>query len=320
MNAAVPFLLNYGGPILFAAVLAQQLGLPLPAPLLLLAAGALAASGDLSLPVAVGVTVLACLLGDLFWFYLGRRGGNRVLRFLCRISLEPDTCVRRSEDAFGRYGMEGVVISKFVPGLNTMMPPLAGVCGTPTGRFLLFDTLGSSLFCGFYILMGLLFHDQLEPIGAALARGGRSTLMVLAGAIAAYVGFKCLQRQRLLRRLRTARITADELRRKQEAGEDLFILDLRSSRELGQDPAVILGASHLPPEEVEHRHHEIPRDRDVIVYCSCPNEITSARVAMLLQRKGITRVRPLLGGIDTWRERQYPTVPHPAFVRAAAGS
>ena len=127
--------------------------------------------------------------------------------------------------------------------------------------------------------------------------------------MALYIGLKFWQRQRILRELRMARITVAELRQKQDAGEDLVILDLRSSVELNLDPSLIPGAVHLAVDEVEHRHHEIPRDREVIVYCSCPNEESSARVALLLHRKGVVRVRPLLGGIDAWRALNFPWEP-----------
>jgi len=114
----------------------------------------------------------------------------------------------------------------------------------------------------------------------------------------------------LLNELRMARITVDELHRKQEAGENLIILDLRSRGEVEQNPLLIRGALHMTLDEIQLRQQEIPRDRDIILYCSCPNEVSSARAALLLHRKGILRVRPLLGGIDAWRERNYPTELH----------
>src|SRR5437764_9536188 len=121
-----------------------------------------------------------------------------------------------------------------------------------------------------------------------------------------YIGYKVSQRRNLLRELRTARITVTELRQKLEAGENPVILDLRSKAQLEQDPSVIRGAIHLLLDEVEKRGHEFPHDRDIVVYCSCPNEATAARVALLLQRQGFTRVRPLLGGIAAWRAQNYP--------------
>jgi membrane protein DedA with SNARE-associated domain/rhodanese-related sulfurtransferase len=280
-----------------------------------LAAGALSASGKLSPFWGLGITVLACLVADMSWFYLGRYRGHRVLGLLCRISLEPDSCVRRTQNLYTRYGLRGVLVAKFVPGLSTVAPPLAGMAGVKAGQFLLADGFGSVLYGGSFILLGYLFSNQLERIGAALASLGGSALGLVLGLGAIYIGFKFYQRQRILRELRTARITVDELRRKLDAGEKLAIIDLRASEELTLDPLLIPGAVHLRVDEVEARHLEIPRDREVIVYCSCPNEVSSARVALLLQRKGITRVRPLLGGIDAWRQLNYPLTPAAALPK-----
>jgi membrane protein DedA with SNARE-associated domain/rhodanese-related sulfurtransferase len=293
----------------FGAVFLEQMGLPLPVAPLLLAAGALSATGQFSPLFGLGITVLACLIADTFWFYLGRYRGHRVLGLLCRISLEPDSCVRRTQNVFTRYGLRGVVVSKFVPGLGTVAPPLAGLAGVKVSRFLLADGLGSVLYGGSFLFLGYLFSNQIQEIAAALAQIGGSLLSLVVGFGIIYIGFKYWQRQRILRKLRTARITAAELRRKQDAGEEVVIIDLRPGAELDLDPSLIPGAIHLGMDEVEHRHHEIPRDREVIVYCSCPNEVSSARVALSLHRQGVTRVRPLLGGIDAWRELNYPLEP-----------
>jgi rhodanese-related sulfurtransferase len=203
--------------------------------------------------------------------------------------------------------MRGVVLAKFIPGLGTLAPPLAGNSGVSTPQFLFFDGLSSLLYAGCFILVGVLFSNQLEQAIDALASLGHGAIGIIAGLAALYIGFKYFQRRRLLRELRMAKITVDELRQMQEAGENLMILDLRSQLELERDPALISGALHMTMDEVQLRHQEIPRDRDIILYCSCPNEVSSARIALQLHRKGITRVRPLSGGIDAWRERNYPT-------------
>jgi rhodanese-related sulfurtransferase len=245
----------------------------------------------------------------MIWFYLGRLYGNRLLNLMCRISLTPDSCVRRTQDVFTRYGMRGIVGAKFIPGLSTLAPPLAGGSGIGAHRFLLFDGLGSVLYVGSFLLVGVLFSRQLEQIISAFSSLGNGALELVLALAALYIGYKYFQRRRLLHDLRVSRISVDELHQKVEAGENPMILDLRSVTELNSDPTVIRGALHMTMDEVEHRQLEIPRDRDIILYCSCPNEVTSARVALLLHRKGITRVRPLLGGIDAWRERKYPTDP-----------
>ncbi len=284
---------------MFAAVFVEQVGVPLPAAPWLLAAGALIGAGKMNWPLALAAALFGSLFADLIWFYLGRSYGTRVLNLLCRISLEPDSCVRRTQDVFTKYGMKGVIAAKFIPGLRPLAPPLAGSSGVGAPRFFLFDSAGSLLYGGGFILVGVLFSHQLEALGG-------NALTVVVGLAALYIGYKYFQRYRLLRELRMARISVDELHQKQEAGENPVILDLRSSAELERDPSIIRGAIHLVLAEIELRHHEFPRDRDIIVYCSCPNEATAARVALMLQRQGFTRVRPLLGGIDAWREQNYP--------------
>lgn len=307
MNKSVEFLVHHGAAVLFAAVFIEQLGLPLPAVPWLFAAGALVGSGQMSWFVAVAPALAGSLLADVIWFYLGRHYGHRVLGLLCRISLEPDTCVRQTQNIFARYGIQGVVAAKFIPGLGTLAPPLAGNSGFSLSRFLFFDGVGSLLYVGAFLLVGVLFSHQLEAILAALARLGAGALGVVAGIMALYIGYKYFQRQRLLRQLRMARITVEELHQKLEAGEELMILDLRSQSAVDEDPALIHGARHVSMDEVDSYLKEVPRDRDIVLYCSCPNEVSAARVALLLHRKGFSRVRPLLGGIDAWRERNYPT-------------
>jgi membrane protein DedA with SNARE-associated domain/rhodanese-related sulfurtransferase len=279
----------------------------LPAAPWLLAAGALAGTDRISWLMALLAATLGSLIADVIWFNLGRHQGNRILNFLCRISLEPDSCVRRTQNLFTRFGMRGVIVAKFVPGLSLLVPPMAGSSGVSLSRFIFFDGLGSLLYGGTFILVGVLFSHQLDQVIAALASLGGNALTVIVALAAAYIGFKFYQRQRLIKELRMARITVDELHQRQEAGEQPVILDLRSLSEIERDPAMIRGARHATMEDVDRRHGEIPRDREIVLYCSCPNEVSSAKLALLLRRKGITRVRPLLGGIDAWRERNYPT-------------
>jgi membrane protein DedA with SNARE-associated domain/rhodanese-related sulfurtransferase len=306
MNETSQFLARYGLSLVFAAVLVEQMGVPIPAVPLLLTVGALSATGKFSLVMGIVATMLACLIADIFWFYLGQYRGNKVLGFLCRVSLEPDSCVRRTQNVFTRFGLRGIVIAKFIPGMSTVAPPLAGMAGIPISRFLLVDGLGALLYAIVFLSLGYIFSNQIEQIAAAVSDIGGSTLSLLAVLAALYIGYKYWQRRRLLRELRMARITVEELRRKQELGENLIILDLRSSGALEQDPSLIQGAIHLSMDDIGRRRYEFPHDRDIIVYCSCPNEATAARVALLLQRHGFTRVRPLLGGIDAWREQKYP--------------
>jgi len=301
MHNAQQFLIHHGAPILFGTVLLEQLGLPLPAFPWLLAAGALAAACELNSVTALAVSVLACLIADGVWFYLGRYRGAKVLGFLCRISLEPDSCVRRTQSLFTRYGWRGIVVAKFVPGFSTVTPPLAGMSGLGAGRFFIFDAAGSMLYSGTFLCLGYFFSNQIERIGAALAGIGSSAGALVIGALALYVAIKFWQRRRLLDELRMARITVADLRHMIDSGENVALLDMRSPEESTANPGID-GAIHLSIDDVKEGRYDVPRDREVVVYCSCPNEVTAARVALLLRRHGFKNVRPLLGGIDAWHE------------------
>lgn len=320
MHGTTEFLIRYGLPLVFAAVFVEQMGLPLPALPWLLAAGALSAAGKFNLALGLLVSVIACLLADAFWFYLGRYRGNQVLGLLCRISLEPDSCVRRTQNVFTKYGLPGVLVAKFVPGMSTVAPPVAGMSKVGAGRFLFVDGLGSALYAGCLLGFGYFFNRQIDQILAAVGRIGGSALSLLATLAALFIAYKFWQRQWLLHELRTARITASELREMLQAGQKPLIFDLRSNAAVEEDPVVIQGAVHLGVEEINTRLNQFPKDRDIIVYCSCPNEVSSARLALQLKRKGFTRVRPLLGGIDAWREQNYPLearTPRVAHVNAS---
>lgn len=268
VDDAVHFLFQHGYIVLFVWVLAEQIGLPLPAVPFLFAAGAMGGSGRLNLSLAIGVAVLASMLSDVTWYEIGRRRGSQVLQLLCRISLEPDSCVRRTEEVFARHGARSLLVAKFVPGLSTAAPPLAGIFRMRLRRFLLFDSLGALVWAGAFAGMGYLFSDELEQLGAYALRLGTSLAAVLVGCLAVYILWKYAQRHRFLRRLRVARITPRELKRKLDEGEDVIIVDLRHLLDFEAEPHIIPGALHLSPEELEQRHHEIPRDRDIVLYCT----------------------------------------------------
>ncbi len=268
MSGAFDFLLRHGYAVVFAAVLGEQLGLPVPAAPVLLAAGALAASGQLSVVPAILLGVAASLVGDLVWYELGRRRGLSILSLLCRISLEPDSCVRRTADVFARQGARALLAAKFVPGLSTAAPPLAGVFRMPLARFVVWDGAGALLWVLAYGGLGFVFSAQLEDFAAALSRFGTGLGLIVAAALAGYIGWKFFQRQRFLSRLRTARITPEELHRMLEVGGDVLVVDLRSAAEFEAERAKIPGALYLTPDELERRHQEIARDRDVVLYCS----------------------------------------------------
>lgn len=268
MGGATAYLIQHGYVVLFAWVAAEQFALPVPSEPVLLAAGVLAGAGMLRLPFAIAVGVGASLLSDVAWYEIGRIRGTQLTRLLCRISLEPDSCVRRSQDMFARYGGWSLLVAKFVPGLNTVAQPLAGILGMRRSRFLVIDALGALLWIGTYTGLGYLFSDHVERIAAKGPSLGPWLLGLALGALALYLAGKYFRRQRFIRALRISRIAPAELKREMDTGGEPMIVDLRHSLDFGADPVVIPGAVHMSPEALERRAHEIPRDREVILYCT----------------------------------------------------
>ncbi|HEV8439660.1 MAG TPA: VTT domain-containing protein [Methylomirabilota bacterium] len=268
MTSPLDVLVQHGYAVVFGWVFAEQIGLPIPAIPILLAAGALAGTGRLSLLPVLILAAVASLVSDVIWYWIGRAGGARVLGFLCRISLEPDSCVRRTEDVFGRQGARSLLIAKFVPGFSTAAPPLAGVVRMPFLRFVAFTGGGGLIWAGLFIGLGWVFSHQLELAASYAMRLGGGLLALLAVALGAYIAWKYIARQRFLRRIRIARITPEELKAQLDAGEDVLVVDVRHRVDFEGQPEIIPGALHLMIEELEARHHEIPRDRDIVLYCT----------------------------------------------------
>ena len=268
MHSTLEFVLRHGYTLVFLVVLMEQAGLPIPSLPILLAVGALAGAGKMSLPLALGLAVVASLIADFVWYELGRLRGHSILSLLCRISLEPDSCVRRTENVFAQRGARSLLFAKFIPGLSTVAPPLAGLLRMRLWRFFTWDAAGALLWAGAYAGIGFVFSAELDRVAVHLQRLGSGLLVLLVGGLAAYLGFKYYQRQRFIRALRIARITPQELKRRLDAGEDVVVVDLRHSVEFKADNAKIPGAIHLDPEKIEQCHLEIPRDRDLVLYCT----------------------------------------------------
>lgn len=306
MSDLAAFLIEHGYLLLVAFVLFEQIGLPLPASPMLLAAGALAAAGHLNFWHAYLLGMAACLCADSTWYLLGRKYGNHVVRLLCRFTLEPDDCTRRTGDLYHRYGVFALVIAKYIPGLNSIASPLAGLLRVKPYKFLFFDAIGATLWVGGILGVGYLFDTQVERIGQWLIGLGSGFVVVLIVAFALYLSGKIWIRRRFVARLRTARISPEEVWKRLKSGDALAVVDLRHQEEINLVGAKVPGAIQILPEELRQRAAEIPRDRDIVLYCSCPNEATSARTAMRLQSRGIGRIRPLLGGYEGWVEAGLP--------------
>jgi membrane protein DedA with SNARE-associated domain len=268
MNETIQFLIRNGYTVLFLWVLFEQLGLPIPSAPLLIAAGALAGVGRLNFALVFGVAIVASLLSDHFWYQIGRRRGSKILSLLCRISLDPDSCVRKTKETFARHGARSLLVAKFIPGMTAVAPPLAGIFHMRPLRFLLFDGLGAFFWVGIFISVGYQFSHQIEHLAANTSGMGHWMGLVVPGCLAAYIAWKYIQRRRFLHQLAIARITPEEVKQRLDAGEDLLILDMRDTLEFEVEPYTLPGAFHLPVEQLDENHHKIPRDRDIVLYCT----------------------------------------------------
>jgi len=301
----IALIAQYGLLLVFFNVLVEQAGVPVPAVPTLIVAGALAANGKLPVTGIVLVAVLACLLGDLAWYWAGRRFGSGVMRTICRISLSPDSCVKQSELRFQRWRGRVLLIAKFVPGLSTVAPPLVGAMGLRIGSFVVVDVLGSLLWAGIAVGLGYAFAEQIDGVLAALASAGTVAFQLLLVLLALYIAAKWWQRRRLLMALRMARITVDELNTAIVEGQTPVVVDVRSQAARLLDTRIIPGALLADLDSIDQALLGIPSDRELVIYCSCPNEVSAAKAAKLLMAIGYRRVRPLLGGLDAWDAAGY---------------
>jgi membrane protein DedA with SNARE-associated domain/rhodanese-related sulfurtransferase len=320
MNELATLVSQYGLLVVFANVFVEQIGVPVPALPTLVVAGAFAIGGKLSIVAVFAVAVLGCLLADIAWYLAGRYYGNRVMRMLCWISLTPDSCVSETQAQFERWGLNVLLIAKFVPGISLLAPPLAGAARIGWLPFLGFNTAGAALWVAAGMGGGMLLGAQIERLLGYLADYGADAVVLIVLLVAGYIAFKWWERHRFYAMLRMARISVDELHRRMDAGEAPLVVDVRSHTARTLEPRHIPGALHLPLQGFEAHIAELPRDREIILYCSCPNEASAAQVAKLLMNHGFVRVRPLLGGLEAWIEAGHPVESLSARAAAVAES
>jgi membrane protein DedA with SNARE-associated domain/rhodanese-related sulfurtransferase len=316
MQLLLTLIEQYGLWLVFANVLALQLGAPVPAYPTLIVVGAVSARGDFSTAHVVAVALTASLVADLAWYFAGARLGRRVLRLMCRISLSPDSCVRQTEDIYERWGAPSLMIAKFIPGFAAVATSMAGVVRTRIASFLFFDAIGALLWSGLAVALGWIFRDAVDDVLAVLIQAGRWSLIGIASLLALYVAGKAAQRYRLLRTLRMARISVEQLSQMMEDPRPPLVVDVRSrsSQERGRIPGAVWIDSHDFDESVRSQALDDRTADEVIVYCACPNEASAALVAKKLMQAGFKRVRPLAGGIEAWMAHGYPVetgVPQP---------
>jgi membrane protein DedA with SNARE-associated domain/rhodanese-related sulfurtransferase len=307
METIFAFFSQYGLLAVFGVVLIKQLGAPVPASPILLLAGAAAADDGVFAVKALVVATAAATLADFVWFYAGRRFGRRVLALLCRISISPDSCVRKNELSFARRGVATLVIAKFVPGLATLAPPLAGALGMRAQSFAIFNAAGAALWAGAGIAVGLIFHEQIQRLLVSLSELGRMAVWLVAALVALYVAWRMVRRWRELRlHARMPRVQPNELVEMIERGRAPLILDVRTQ---GPDLPLregIPGARHIDLAGIETVPvADWPDDVPIVIYCDCPNDASATKAAGVLSKRGFG-ASILSGGIDGWVQAGYP--------------
>jgi membrane protein DedA with SNARE-associated domain/rhodanese-related sulfurtransferase len=291
-------LTQWGVLLVFAAVLLEQGGLPVPAAVILVLAGALAAAGAMRPELVLGAAFVAALLADHGWFVLGRRYGRRLLAAVCRLSLSPDTCVRRTDDLIGRHGAALLLVAKFIPGVSAVAIPTASATGLAYRKFLVYDALGCLLWSGAYVGAGVIFSREIGRLLDAMNWVGGGALAVLLTLLSAYIGAKLLHRRRLRRLHRLVRISPVEVAALLSEDHDFVILDARSALARSEDPRTLPRSIVVVEGRAIDALASDRRDRTIITFCTCPNEASAALLAEQLINAGYRRVRVLTGGLD----------------------
>ena len=308
MHFALDFIIRYGYLIVFLWVLAEQLGMPVPSAPLLLTAGTLTATHKLYLPLVLGSALLGSLIADSVWYIFGKRYGAAVVRLVCRLSMETSACVRKTEGYFVKRGPAALLIAKFIPGLGTVAAPIAGQIGMDYSRFLLFDAGGILLWSVSVTVGGRFFGDVLKRNPDALSWTGHFAVLLFVLLLAGFLVYRMLQRRAFLRSVHMARVEPRDLKRMMDDGQSVFIVDLRHPLDYLPDPRTLPGALNLTPGKLVEESDRIPRDQEIVLFCTCPSEATAAKMALTLRKMGINRVRPLRGGYDEWKRLGYPLV------------
>jgi len=315
---------QFGLTLVFVNVLALALGLPVPAmPTLVLVGAGYALQGGpyawVGVLVAWLLSISASVIGDTVWFLAGRRYGNRTLQTLCRLSLSRDTCMKKTERFYGRLGIRVLAFAKFVPGLSLVSVPLAGAMQVRMRPFLGYDTLGAALWAAVGLGLGVVFAGQVEHVLEVLADLGARAFVVVGVALALYVGWRWWRRHQLLRSLEAARISVDELYAlMQDPAHAPAVLDIRAPGYRDLEPYTIPGAQFADERQLGDILARVPRERGVVIFCACPNEVSAAWLAARLREHRYHDVRPLLGGLEAWRAAGYEIVELPVGGVVAA--
>jgi len=292
----------------------EQLGVPIPSVPLLLTAGTLTATHKLNLPLVLIAVTLGSLVSDSLWYVMGKSYGGAVVKLLCRLSMESSTCVRRTENYFTKHGPAALLLAKFIPGLGSVAAPIAGQTSMPYGSFVTFDTAGILIWALTFTLGGRFFGDVLKRHPNALNWVAHFAFLLFVLLLVAFLLSRFMRQRAFLREIRTARIDPHELKEMLDREQPVYIVDLRHPLDYLPDPRTLPGAVLLTPDKLVLQSDQIPRDRDIVLFCTCPSEATAAKMALAIRKLGIFRVRPLLGGFDEWKRLNFPLVDIPPQV------
>ena len=298
--------------LLFASVFAQAIGLPVPAPLALLIAGGNSANGSLHFSLVILTSIFALLLGDVLLFLLGRHTGWWLLGILCRLSFNPDSCILRSAESFRRNGRIMLVLAKFVPGINTLGPPLAGSMSMSFGRFFALDLAGATLYSVVWCGAGFLFSPFLVSLTRAFQAGSRILVWLALAAIAVYLAYHLWLWLKAGPVSYVPRVAASEVARHfySDLHRDLAVFDARSHGYYSSKALRIKNSIRLEPNTLAEQIDRLPKHKEIVLYCTCQREATSLQVARALQGHGF-RASVIQGGLRAWKRGGYPleTVP-----------
>jgi len=315
MPVALDFFLKYGYWILFLWVMTEQLGVPIPSVPVMLTAGTLTATHKMNLPLVLIAILLGSLISDSLWYVMGKRYGGAVVKLLCRLSMESSTCVRRTETYFSKRGPAALLLAKFIPGLGSVAAPIAGQTSMPYSSFVIFDTIGILIWALTFTLGGRFFGDYLKRHPEAFSWVAHFAVLLFALLLMGFLFSRFLRQRAFLREIRTARVPPQELKEMLDRGQEVYIVDLRHPLDYLPDPRTLPGAVLLTPDKLVLESDQIPRDRDVVLFCTCPSEATAAKMALTIRKLGVYRVRPLLGGFDEWKRLGFPLVEIPPHDR-----
>jgi membrane protein DedA with SNARE-associated domain/rhodanese-related sulfurtransferase len=302
MRDLIPLLIAHGALIVFVITLAARVGAPVPAAPLLVVAGGVAMAGQLSLAVCLIASVVANVLGDAVWYQAGRWRGHGVMRLLCRISLSPDTCVRQSEGILSRWGGSSLIAAKFLPGISVVAAPMAGALGMSWRRFLAYDVGASLIWTIAFLALGVVFAGQIVVVLDIMTEFGTIAAVAVAIVLAVMITYRYLRRRWMLSDRYAPRIAVNELRELIRRGEAPIVIDVRSAVAMMADARRVPGATVATLAQLPATALELPRDREVVLYCNCPNEVSALRGVRILAEHGHHRARALSGGLDAWIE------------------